>query len=496
MAKIYTGHSDEKIIDQIISKGLGVKGLHKWVSLRLALALSLKISEFPGQEWEKIEDRSEGGSEYSFEQLTGERQEDDYTDVFCAILCAYYEEDLFSDPELYRKYMQRHVRRGLHEIRTSWKEGHDFHSFLAYDLFSDGPDRPVASSEPDDSIDLASVLPEIGVTGKIQNEIEGVRLSRYLVYLENLQDLERLEKNVDKLAFSLGKDTGSLVLSRTNEPRLIGIDIPRKKSSWKKIDINFSGLGSDPDKGHLPVCPGVDIMGAPFIFDLVKTPHLLIGGTTGSGKSACIHALILSLLTSSNAQSLQLCFIDAKRVEFNDYNDLDNFLYQPVISELEDVTNTLGELRMEMEKREKLFAAQKVRNIDEYHASGAQSLPRIIVFVDELADLVLRSPDIETQLVFLAQKARSSGIHLVLATQRPDAKTFTGLLRSNIPSRIALTVQKASESKIILDETGAEGLTGDGDMIVKLSGQKTVRVHGYHVKQSHIEEAVRTLKRK
>lgn len=494
MAKIYTGQSDEKVIDQIISKGLEVKGLPKWVPLRLALALSLKISEYPGPEWEKIEDRSPGGSEYSFEQLTGERQEDDYTDVFCALLSAYYEKDLFSDPELYRKSLHRHVRRGLHEIRTSWKEGHEFHSFLTYDLFSDEPDRP-AATEPDNAVDLALVLPEIGVKGEIQRQLEGVRLSRYFLYLEDLQDLERLEKNLEKLAFSLGKDTGTLVLTRTNEPRLIGIDIPRGKTSWQKIDTDFSGLNSDKAEGSLPVSPGVDIMGDSFIFDLAKAPHLLIGGTTGSGKSVCIHALILSLLKTNTPESLKLCFIDAKRVEFNDYNALDDFLYQPVISEPEDVVKILGTLRMEMEKREQLFTTRKVRNLDEYHASGIRDLPRIVVIVDELADLVLRSADIETGLVFLAQKARSSGIHLVLATQRPDARTFTGLLRSNIPSRIALTVQKASESKIILDETGAERLTGDGDMIVKLSGQKPVRVHGFHVTQNNIEETVRNLKR-
>lgn len=495
MAKIYTGQSDEKIIEQIIYKGLEVKGTPKWVPLRLALALSLKISEYPGSEWEKIEDRSEGGSEYSFEQLTGERQEDDYTDVFCALLSAYYDDDLFADPELYRKYLQRHVRRGLHEIRTSWKEGHEFHSFLAYDLFSHGPDRP-AAPEPDDAVDLASVLPEIGVKAQVQRQLDGVRLSRYFLYLEDLQDLERLEKSLEKLAFSLGKNTGTLVLTRTNEPRLIGIDIPRKKRSWKKINADFSGLNPDNAQGVLPVSPGVDIMGDPFVFDLAKAPHLLIGGTTGSGKSVCIHALILSLLQTNTPSSLQLCFIDAKQVEFNDYNALDNFLYQPVISEPEDVVKTLSNLRMEMGNREKQFTDQKVRNLDEYHAAGFKDLPRIVVIVDELADLVLRSADIETSLVFLAQKARSSGIHLVLSTQRPDARTFTGLLRSNIPSRIALTVQKSSESKIILDETGAERLTGDGDMIVKLSGQKPVRVHGFHVKQNHIEEAVRTLKRK
>jgi S-DNA-T family DNA segregation ATPase FtsK/SpoIIIE len=169
---------------------------------------------------------------------------------------------------------------------------------------------------------------------------------------------------------------------------------------------------------------------------------------------------------------------------------LGSFLFQPVITEPSDALNALKQLRKEMASREQLFADQNVRNIDEYMALGGKEVPRIVVIIDELADLVLSHADIETELVILAQKARSSGIHLILATQRPDAKTFTGLLRSNIPSRIAMTVQKASESKIILDETGAENLTGYGDMIIKLSGRKTIRVHGYHVQKPDIDSTV------
>jgi len=489
MAKIYTGLSDEKTIELIASKGLETPGLPKWVALRLALALSLKISDHPDPEWEKISDRSEGGSEYQYEQLTGKGQEDDYTDVFCALLSAFHEEDLFSEPDRFRKYLQRHIRRGLHEIRTSWKEGHDFHAFLAQDMFGDPPPQPVTEKQ-DISGELEAVLLEIGVNGKIQTELDGVRLSRYLIRLENLQDLERLEKNLEKLAFSMGNEQGSLALTRTHESRVIGLDIPRGKEFWQKTDTMCPKIKLEKSEYRLPVSPGVQVMGEPFIFDLAETPHLLIGGTTGSGKSVIVQALILSLLKTQSSKSLKFCLIDAKRVEFNDYNQLGSFLFQPVITEPSDALTVLKQLRKEMASREQRFADQKVRNIDEYLASGGKEVPRIVVIIDELADLVLSHADIETELVILAQKARSSGIHLILATQRPDAKTFTGLLRSNIPSRIALTVQKASESKIILDETGAENLTGYGDMVIKLSGRKTVRVHGYHVQKSDIERTI------
>lgn len=494
MAKIYTGQSDEKTIELVKSKGLETSLLPKWVPLRLALALSLRLSDPPEKDWEKIDDRS-GGSEYSYEQLTGEGKENDYTQIFCALLSTYHNIDLFSDAELYRKYLQRHIRRGLHEIRTTWTDKDDFHAFLMQDIFPERMEKE-GRQKREPLPDLEAVFHEIGVSGSIKTSMDGVRISRYLIHLQDLRDLERLEKNIEKVAFSMGKEAGSLSLIRTNEPRLIGLDIPRNKSTWKNPKIDFSKIKFKGKGFRLPVSPGIKAMGEPFVFDLASAPHLLIGGTTGSGKSICIHALILSLLETNLPNVLKLCFIDAKHVEFNDYNKLKDYLYLPVITEIEDAYKALLSISDEMTLREKKFAAKGVRNIDEYINIGKSDIQRIIVIVDELADLILKNGEIESVLVPLAQKARSAGIHLVLATQRPDAQILTGLLRSNIPSRIALTVQKSSESKIIIDETGAERLTGFGDMIVKLSGERSVRVHGFNVKQKDIVNVVQELSRR
>lgn len=494
MAKIYTGQTDEQIIRSARLKGLESESLPKWVFLRLALALSLKIPLPPDPAFERIEDRA-GGSEYSYEQLTGEGLKDDFTEVFCALLSAYHEEDLFSNPELYRKYLQRHVRRGLYEIRACWKEGHDFHAFLAQDLLSEKR-RERRQTKQGGIPDLQSVFLEIGVNGEIQNTIEGARLSRYFIHLQDLQDLKRLEKGLEKVAFSLGKEPGSLSLERTAEPRLIGLDILRDPTTWQEAAIDPAGLRLQKKGFRLPVSPGIEVMGKPFVFDLASAPHLLIGGTTGSGKSVCIHALILSLLENNRSEDLKLCLIDPKHVEYNEYESLDDYLLQSVITEPSEALNALESIREEMGERERQFARKGVRNIDDFTNEVGGVMPRIVVIVDELADLVLRNGEIESVLVTLAQKARSSGIHLILATQRPDARTFTGLLRSTIPSRIALTVQKSSESKILLDNVGAERLTGQGDMIVKLSGEKPVRVHGYHVKQENIRSCVHKLARR
>jgi len=237
----------------------------------------------------------------------------------------------------------------------------------------------------------------------------------------------------------------------------------------------------------LPVCVGVDSLGEPFLFDLVDATHLFVGGTTGSGKSMCLHALLLSLLAAKDAPELLL--IDPKAVEFTAYEKLHRLREGRVITSPEDALAALDRLVEEMNERQTAFNALDARNIAEANAKGA-GLRRIVAVVDELGDLLLTRREAEAPLIRLAQKARYSGIHLILATQRFEAATFAGLLRSNVPSRIALTVQKSSESRIILDETGAEALKMRGDMLIRLLGQPTIRAHGCRIDQSDIAAAV------
>jgi S-DNA-T family DNA segregation ATPase FtsK/SpoIIIE len=241
----------------------------------------------------------------------------------------------------------------------------------------------------------------------------------------------------------------------------------------------------------LPVWPGVDVLGEPFRFDLTQAPHLLVGGATGSGKSVCLHAILVSLLLRNDARRLRLCLIDPKRVELARYGRLPGLIGGEIVHDREPVLEILNDLVQTMEQRTEQLVRLGARDIGEAHAKGEREMPYIVVVVEELADLLMQSREVETPLVRLAQKARATGIHLILATQRPDAATFSGLLRSNIPTRIALTVQKGSESKIILDETGAERLTGMGDMLVKTAQGQLVRVHGARVNQDDIAAAVK-----
>jgi len=261
--------------------------------------------------------------------------------------------------------------------------------------------------------------------------------------------------------------------------------VPRPPAQWTTPGCELIGTWQPPASG-LPILLGVDITGALRTRDLLQAPHVLIAGTTGSGKSVCLHGLLLSLLITCAPTRLQLLLVDPKRVEFAAYQGLPHLL-APVVVDAVEATRRLNELVKEMERREKLLETQGAR---EWSDLGDMAPARIVVVVEELADLFAQSPEAEAPLVRLAQKARAAGIHLLLATQRPDAATFSGLLRTNIPSRIALTVQKASDSRIVLDESGAEKLLGKGDVLVKWVGEAIQRVHALNIRPTDIKQVL------
>ena len=495
MAKIYTSEQDERVIKSILEKGLAVKTKPKWTVLRLALAKSLNTPEEPEMELDQVRDKI-GGGEYALAQVAGSGQEKDYTDAYRALLSTYHQTDLFSDEEAFRQYLQRHIRRGLREFRTSWTESHDFHEYLYQEFLSDFDSQN--TREPlDQSQTLETALEEIGVSGHVEDFLQGPRITRYQVLLSHANDLDRLKKGLEKLSFILGLKQTGIFLHFSDTPMLIGIDIPRPPSTWEDVKANQirEWVTIRRDDQTIPLCLGVTVEGNPAVQDLVSAPHLFVAGTTGSGKSVVLHAMILSILLGQPETAYQLCLIDPKRVEFSVYEGLPNLYQGKVFYDSGEVFKTLYVLVKEMETREKLLSGKSFRDIDALYKSNpvSQNLPRLIVFIEEVADLLVSSKNIEEPLVRLAQKGRASGIHLILATQRPDSETFSGLLRSNIPSRIALTVQKSSESKIILDETGAEKLTGKGDSLVKWIGGKIQRIHGIHVKEDDIGACLKTM---
>jgi DNA segregation ATPase FtsK/SpoIIIE, S-DNA-T family len=485
MAKIFIPAWDEAFTQTLRERGLGIsrKAPH-WIIARLALARSLQLPPFGDNEYRKPVTR-ERAFEIHMEQLTGENNPamEDLTDDFRLLLSIYHNVDLFADRARFIELLQRHIQRGMAEIRASWREGNDFHDYLYQEMFFERSSVGEAAAPADLPARLRRALGEIGVGAEVEKVDAGPRLTRFTLRLSAAGDLDRLRRDLDKIPFELGIDRPA-TLSTVADERRVALDVPRPEREWMPVE----GAGI-PDwlrdrTEALPVCPGVDVLGEPVIFDLAEAPHLFVAGTTGSGKSVCVHALLLSLLASG--RNVRLALIDPKEVEFAAYAGCKRLWGDKVMTEAAEAGEMLDGLVAEMDARQKTLAALGVANLAEAQAKGS-ALPRVVVVVDELADLLMQRPESETALIRLAQKARAIGIHLVLATQRPGSDTFPGLLRSNVPSRIALTVRSGQESRIILDELGAEKLLGRGDMLIRLSGRPTIRAHGARVEQGDIK---------
>ena len=330
--------------------------------------------------------------------------------------------------------------------------------------------------------DMVKHLRTAGVTAEIRETFAGPRIDRYKLYLPKAADRNTLESRIDDLGFALGIGREAITLTDASEPRTCFLDVPRQQTEWHAIDIrHFAHAAANFDLATqtLPVSPGVRIDGQPLIFDLAAAPHLLIGGTTGSGKSVCMSALLLSLLTYAEQRPVRFALIDPKQVELAVWRDCP-FLFGEIATDSVAARTLLEALVAEMEARYTHFAELGVKDLVDARSKGYEGA-WIVVAVDELADLVMQDKESESQLVLLAQKARAAGIHLMLATQRPDSKTFSGLLRTNCPSRIALRVLRATESKIVMDEAGAERLQGAGDMIFRGGDGSSVRAHSYRI---------------
>lgn len=488
MAKttIYTSEEDEANIQRINQAILGgsKKEAHKWYPLRIALAVSLKLpSDLPPHQ-----KGSQGGAEYKLSQVTGEgnSKDEDLTIPFVALLSEYHKRSLFSEGDNWVALLERHIQRGLAEVHAQLNAGANIHQYLLSFLFPKLAEHKQEAKQKQDAV--LEALEQIGVEVELQEMIQGPRINRYLLKIPNSEHFSRLRKRVSHLSFHLGLNTRNVFLQETDLPKTVALDVPRHETTWDMVSFTSiqAGIKSrSDDSDPLWVCPGVDVQGDPYEFDLQKAPHLLVAGTTGSGKSTCLRALLGSLVFKATPEQVKICLIDPKGVELSQLAALPHLWGGRVITHGKDAELILLKLVEEMEQRIQLLTTAGVVNLLEYNRKE-KKLPRIVVFLEEMADLLMQSNKAEKTLVRLAQKGRAMGIHLVLATQRPDAHTFSGLLRSNIPSRIALTVQKSVESKIILDEVGAEALTGKGDMLVRIIGQPLVRVHGAIVRTAEL----------
>ncbi len=278
---------------------------------------------------------------------------------------------------------------------------------------------------------------------------------------------------------------------------VVGIEIPNEEMETIYLREILESDIFQKSKSPLTIALGKDIVGAPFVTDLKKLPHLLIAGTTGSGKSVGINSMILSLLYRNSPEELKFIMIDPKMLEFSIYNDIPHLL-TPVITEAKKAIMALNAMVKEMERRYKLMAKMRVKNIEGYNkkVDKNERMPYIVIIIDELADLMMTSgKDVEYAIARLAQMARASGIHLIVATQRPSVDVVTGLIKANLPSRISFKVGQKIDSKVILDQFGAESLLGRGDMLFTPPGiTGLIRLHAPFASEEEIEKVVEFLK--
>lgn len=484
MKKVYFDTEERDLMTRVLADGLlypqaalgragGTSGGRWWEVLRIALALSLRLPDHPDERYAR---RPNPNAEPHLDAVIGRNPTgDDLSSVFQALISTHQGEDLFSDEDRFVEILQRHLRRGLEEIGAGWRKGNDFFDFLRQELVVGT--GAVEGQGAVDSSRVVEVLHGQNVSCELEERAEGPRLTKLTLKLKSSGDLGRMRRAIDILPFELGQGHGATFEIAGGERR-IALFLPRPSSTW------LTPQGSDGIKaicesdGVLPITPGVTVDGRTYVFDLVEAPHLFVAGQTGSGKSVCIHTIIKCLREIANPPLLAL--VDPKEMEFVRYDNLGkNDLYGgDIVTTPEDTQILLDKLVQEMSSRQSVLAKLKVTNLAEAQAKGS-NLRYIVVVIDELADLVMGTDGAVEQLIRLAQKARATGIHLILATQRPDADTFPGLLRANIPSRIALSVRSSVESRIILDEKGAEKLLGKGDMLVKIAGQSVVRLHGF-----------------
>lgn len=495
MAKIYLTPEERAMIELVLKEGFGQPGEPQWLVARLALARSLQLPNRPAEDLGKAGTHV-GGTEIHDAQMTGHggSGHEDFRDVFAALLSVREGEDCVGDPDVLDEAINRHVRRGLEDFRLSQGRKFDFVTYLLQEMYLDGGEAGGGQDAEGSRVKerLEGVLGQLGIGFEVLGHQNGPRLTRVTLELHRLDDLDRLRKGLSKIAFALGLGEESVSIGLLPAERRVSLDVPRPVSSWSTVTWTELGPALDAcvsDGMKLPICVGTDVLGDALVRDLVDAPHLFVAGTTGSGKSMCLHAILLSVIRRPETCP-DLVLIDPKGVEFGEYSSLSRLRTGRPIVDMNEAEGILTDLIDEMEQRQEKLGALGARNIAEANEYGAQ-LSRIVVFVDEVADLFTTHPEAERSIIRLAQKARAVGIHLVLATQRPDAATFSGLLRSNIPSRIALTVQKNSESRIILDDSGAENLLMRGDMLVRFAGQNSIRAHGCLVQPGDVAREVR-----
>jgi len=335
---------------------------------------------------------------------------------------------------------------------------------------------------------LVEALSHFGIESRVVGTVSGPHVTRYELRLAPGTKMSKVATLKDDIAYALAA-TDVRILAPIPGKQAVGVEVP---NTVRRM-VHLGDVYGEPPKGSSPltVWLGKDIDGRAIATDLTKQPHILVAGTTGSGKSGCVNAMLSSILLRASPNEVRLVLVDPKQVELNHYDSVPHLL-TPVVTSPRAAANVLSNLLREMEQRYTVMSAARVRNLIELNRvrakEGQAHLPYILCVIDELADLMMVAPgEVEDSIIRIAQKARAVGIHLVLATQRPSADVITGMIKANVPARIAFAVSSQTDSRVILDSNGAESLLGQGDMLFRPVDGRSARIQGAFITEAEIE---------
>ena len=387
------------------------------------------------------------------------------------------------------------VGQAIEEELAEPEEAYQYPPVTLLDQNSDDNYTEVGAELRNNSRRLAQTITSFGVDAKPGDVVHGPSVTRYEFTLDQGVKLSKLTNLADDIALALGSG-GVRIAPIPNKSSVVGIEVPNRVVTAVRIRDVIDSRAFAEHRSRVAFAVGKDIGGNAIVGDIAKLPHVLIAGTTGSGKSVCTNSLIVSLLYKSTPEEVRFIMVDPKMVELAPYNGIPHLLI-PVVTDPKKAAGALQWAVYEMMKRYKLFSENGVKDLAGFNALAGRSqelkkMPTVVVVIDELADLMLvAAKEVEESICRVAQMGRAAGMHLVIATQRPSSDVITGLMKANIPSRIAFAVASSLESRIILDTTGAEKLVGKGDMLyAPLGAGKPTRVQGCFITPEEIERVV------
>lgn len=349
----------------------------------------------------------------------------------------------------------------------------------------------------DNAAIIEKTLDSFGISARVAEINLGPAVTQYALEVALGTRLSKVTALANDLALALAAPTGQIRIEAPIPGKsMVGVELPNHSPEFVTLKQMLESDVMKNNKSKLAVSLGLGVSGKPIVVDIARMPHVLIAGSTGSGKTVCLNSFVASILFRASPEEVKLILVDPKRVELVQYNNVPHLL-TPVITEPEKVLSALKWATAEMERRYKLFAETGVRNIDSYNEnSGFAAMPYIVIIIDELADIMLFAPvEIEDTICRIAQMARATGIHLVISTQRPSVDVLTGLIKANIPCRISFAVSSMVDSRVILDQPGAEKLLGRGDMLYVPPDQAmATRIQGAYVSEPEIKRLIDFLK--